>query len=251
MTRKLVAALACRAGGSRLYGKPLQPLVPGKTVLDQILDTIDALSDIETAVLGISEGVENLIFVDIAKQRGIPYILGDERDVLQRLVDCGRVAGATDVFRVTTECPFLWTEPFEQAWYEHVNNNHDITVTDGLPEGAIFEIYTQEALEQSHAQGDKRHRSEMCSLYARENAADFRLKVILPTPDVDQPDIRLTVDNAEDLVLCREIYKNFEDQAPLIPLAEIIRFLDERPAIKELAEPYLTPVRIWPNGNVA
>lgn len=251
MGRRLIAALACRSGGSRLYGKPLQPLAPGKTILDQILDTIDALPAIETAVLGISEGAENLIFIDAAKKRGLPYILGDERDVLRRLVDCGRVTGASDVFRVTTECPFLWTEPFAQAWQEHVANGHDITVTDGLPEGAIFEIYTQEALERCHANGDERHRSEMCSLYAREHADEFRLKVILPTPDVDRPDIRLTVDNAEDLVLCREVFKHFQEQAPLIPLVDIIRFLDGRPELKALVEPYLTPVRIWPDGNLA
>jgi len=250
MARKLIAALACRSGGSRLYGKPLQPLAPGTTILDQILDTIDALPAIETAVLGISEGAENLIFIDEARKRGIPYVLGDERDVLRRLVDCGRVAGATDVFRVTSECPFIWTEPFVQAWQDHVANDHDITVTDGLPEGVIFEIYRQDALEHCHANGNELHRSEMCSLYAREHADEFRLKVLLPTPDVDRPDIRLTVDNAEDLVLCREVYKHFQEQAPLIPLADIIEFLDCQPELKALVEPYLTPVRIWPDGNV-
>ncbi len=70
--RRLVAALACRAGGSRLYGKPLQNLVPGKTILDQILDTMAALAPIDHAVLGISEGIENAIFVDVAKARGVP-----------------------------------------------------------------------------------------------------------------------------------------------------------------------------------
>lgn len=250
MARKLIAALACRAGGSRLYGKPLQPLVAGVTVLDQILDTVEALPEIETAVLGISEGTENLIFVEAAKRRGVPYVVGDERDVLHRLVLCGRATGATDVFRVTTECPFIWTEPFAEAWRSHVEKDRDITVTDGLPEGAIFEIYAQDALERSHANGDERHRSEMCSLYAREHADEFRLKTILPTPELDRPDIRLTIDNAEDLVLCREVYKALREQAPLIPLAEIIAFLDGRPALKALVEPYITPVRIWPDSNV-
>ena len=36
--RRLVAALACRVQGQRLYGKPLQNLAAGKTILDQILD---------------------------------------------------------------------------------------------------------------------------------------------------------------------------------------------------------------------
>ena len=103
MKKKLVAALACRVGGSRLYGKPLQRLVGEATILDQILDTIQKLPFIETSVLGISEGQENLVFVDVAKKRGIPYIFGDQKDVLKRLILCGRIADATDVFRITTE----------------------------------------------------------------------------------------------------------------------------------------------------
>ena len=41
-SRRLIAVLACRAEGSRLYGKPLQNLDPAKgvTILDQIISGI-------------------------------------------------------------------------------------------------------------------------------------------------------------------------------------------------------------------
>ena len=246
-----MAALACRAGGARLYGKPLQRLGGEVTILDQILDTIDQISCIETSVLGISEGKENAVFADIADTRGIAHIFGDQRDVLMRLIQCGRAAGATDVFRITTECPFLWFERVDFAWAEHVENKNDITVTDGAPEGINFEIYSMDALMKCHEQGDDRHRSEYCSLYAREHMDDFRVKVIRPDPELDRLDIRLTVDNPEDLVVCRAVFKEFKDQAPLIPAASIIQFLDDQPKLKDLIAAYVDPIRIWPDGNVA
>ena len=43
--------------------------------------------------------VGNLAFVELAKQKKISYILGNDEDVLGRLVQCGNKAKATDVFR--------------------------------------------------------------------------------------------------------------------------------------------------------
>ncbi len=245
--RKLIAALACRVQGTRLYGKPLQNLITGQTILDQILDTVERLEGIDGAVLGISEGIENQVFVRIAKERGIPYVMGDEIDVLSRLIACGRAVAASDVFRVTTECPFLYFEPFEEAWASHLANGNDVTTTDGLPEGTHFEIYTLDALVQSHELGTAHHRSEGCSRYIREHRADFQVEVILPPKECARTDLRLTVDYPEDLVACRRIFERFRDRAPLIPLTEIIAFMDDRPELKALLAPYVDGKPLWPS----
>jgi len=99
MNRKLVAALACRAGGSRLYGKPLQnlDLQAGVTILDQIIANLKSYPVIEDIVLGLAEGNENLAFVEVAKRWGTQHVWGDPVDVLHRLIQCGRAAQATDV----------------------------------------------------------------------------------------------------------------------------------------------------------
>ena len=108
MGRKLVAALACRNQGSRLYGKPLQNLDVNKGVkiIDNIIDGLKALDCIDSIVLGISEGEENEVFKTVAREKGIEYIVGDQIDVLHRLVLCGEKVQATDVFRVTSESPY-------------------------------------------------------------------------------------------------------------------------------------------------
>ncbi|MGF1609139.1 MAG: hypothetical protein ACFCUQ_07070 [Kiloniellales bacterium] len=243
--RKLIAALACRNTGTRLYGKPLQNLAPGCTILDQILATVARLPGIDTPVLGIAEGVENQVFAEIAERRGISYIVGDEVDVLARLIACAEAVGGTDVFRVTTECPFLYYEPFAEAWAAHLERGNDVTATDNLPEGTHFEIYKLEALRRSHAQGTAEHRSENCSRYVRQHFNDFRVQAILPSEDCARMDLRLTVDYPEDLVVCRQVYGALADKAPLIPLSDIIAFLDSRSDLKALVGPYTKPRRLW------
>jgi spore coat polysaccharide biosynthesis protein SpsF (cytidylyltransferase family) len=244
--RRLVAALACRVGGARLYGKPLQNLAADCTILDQILDTMAALAPIDGSVLGISEGVENLPFVTVAKRRNILYVVGSEKDVLWRLILCGRMAAATDVFRITTECPFLYHEALAEAWKAHVEHGNDVTATDALPEGTHFEIYRLSALEASHERGSDWHRSEGCSRYIREHRDQFKVETILPPPDCRRLDLRLTVDYPEDLVLCRRVFEAFRAKAPLIRVSDITRFLDSRPDLKALVEPYVKPMRLWP-----
>ena len=82
MRRKLVAALACRNQGSRLFGKPIQNLdiEKGIRVIDNIIDCLKTIKSINSIVLAISEGQENNIFQQIAKQKRIEYIIGDEID---------------------------------------------------------------------------------------------------------------------------------------------------------------------------
>ena len=108
MTRKLVAALACRNAGSRLYGKPLQNLDidAGTTILDHIVAHLRSIDIIDEVVLGVSEGPGNEAFADAAARLGLRMITGDEDDVLARLIACGELADATDIFRVTSESPF-------------------------------------------------------------------------------------------------------------------------------------------------
>lgn len=245
MSRRLIAALACRNNGSRLYGKPLQMLADGVTILDQIIASIKKFPMIDGVVLGISEGNANANFVDVAHQHNVGYVYGDPQDVLMRLVQCGRMGGATDVFRVTTECPWFDYDLLETVWRNHLEHGNDITVTDRLPEGMNFEIYTLESLERSHQRGSSIDRSEFCSNYPRKHPKEFKIEVVLPAPELQRMDLRVTVDYPEDLILCREIAKANIASMPLVPTGKIIEFLDSRPELKKLVAPFVVEEPLW------
>jgi spore coat polysaccharide biosynthesis protein SpsF len=241
MKRKLVAALACRNQGTRLYGKPLQNLDIEKriTVLDYMLNWIKTIPVIDDVVLGIAEGVENLSFTEICNKRKISYIIGDEEDVLSRLIKCGEHGQGSDVFRLTTESPFTYFEAIEDAWEKHVNGNYDFSCLDMVPDGCGFEIIKLEALKNSHASGTERHRSELCSLFIRENKERFKINYVDFPRTLKRPELRLTIDYPEDLVLCRAVYSKFINKTPRIPIEEIIAFLDENPLLKSLVDPFV------------
>ena len=240
MKRRLVAAIACRNQGSRLYGKPLQNLdvVNGIRILDNIIECLKTLSCIDEIVLGISAGIENEVFKRVADEKRLRYVVGDENDVLSRLISCGQLADATDIFRVTSESPFLYFEPVEELWAKHQSAELDVTFLDEIIDGSGFEIISLKALETSHKNGEKKHRSELCTLYIRENINDFKVVKVLPPKELIRKDLRLTVDNPEDLAVCRILYVAYKDQAPRISVPELVEYFDNHPKLKELIAPF-------------
>lgn len=247
MTRRLVAALACRINGTRLYGKPLQLLdvAGGLSVLGHIITMLGTEPAIAAMVLGVSAGPGNDIFHHVGAARGVSTIRGDEEDVLSRLIQCAVAERGTDVFRVTTESPFTYVEAIAEAWDLHLRHGNDVTVTDGLPDGCNFEIFTLDALRRSHDRGERRHRSELCSLYIREHRDEFQVEVVPVPPELQRGDLRLTIDYPEDLMVCRDVYAALKSYAPRLPLERIIEVFDQNPRLRELIAPYAQPSRLY------
>ncbi|MDA9641733.1 acylneuraminate cytidylyltransferase [Alphaproteobacteria bacterium] len=239
--RKLVAALACRSGGGRLYGKPLQflSIETEVRIIDHIIRCLKSISCIDQIVLGIAEGVENKIFESIALANEVEFVVGSEEDVLARLIQCGLHGTATDIFRVTTESPFVHFEKVGFAWRRHLKNGNSATFLDEVIDGCGFEILKLEALEESHLRGERRHRSELCSLFIRENPQDFLIDRVEIEDRFKRPDLRLTVDYPEDLVVCRAVYNELHDNAPNISVDDIITFLDSRSDLKSLLSAFV------------
>ncbi|MCP4613880.1 MAG: acylneuraminate cytidylyltransferase [Planctomycetes bacterium] len=241
MKRKLVLALACRNQGTRLYGKPFQNLdiKEDSCVLEYMINMVTTIPAVDEIVLGISQGVHNLSFVEFCERNNLSYIIGDEEDVLSRLIQCGEKGQATDVFRLTSESPFTYFDAVKDAWAEHVRGDYDFTCLDWVPDGCGFEIIKIETLKYAHTRGSQKHRSEFCSLYIRENKGKFKIQHVDAPPEIKRSDIRLTIDYPEDLILCRAVYSHFKDKAPRIPVGEIIKFLDANPDLKKPVEQFV------------
>lgn len=231
----LAAVIACRNQSSRLYAKPLQNLdVPrGITILQHLVGQLKLRSEISEVVLAISENEENRIYTHVAEELGVRYVLGDDDDVLGRLVAGAKLAGADRIFRVTSESPYPYLDDLPDVLAAHEREGAAFTTTSGLPDGSYYEIIETSALQRSWDEGGEPYRNELCSRYIFDHQDEFRV-LTLPVPeDLDRPsDIRLTVDWPEDLIVLRAVYEELA-LSPEVPhdLRAIIRFLDERPKL--------------------
>lgn len=242
---KIIATLACRNNSRRLYGKPLQ-LLEEHTVVEYIINNLKRRPEIAGIVLAISESKGNEAFVDIAEKHNLKYVIGNDRDVLKRLITACELEGGDVVYRVTSESPFGFLEGLPQAIESHKENKADYTLHSKLPDGVMFELIELSALKKSHEEGEYKHRSELVTLYINENPDKFKINVIDLDESYHRPDYRLTIDFPEDLIFCRKIIRHFGGDDHYIPYKDLIQFLDENPELRGMVENitddnYITP----------
>jgi len=234
---RLAAVLACRNKSSRLYAKPLQNLdvKNNVTILDYLVAQLKKYPEINQIVLGISETEENRVYIELAESYKIPYVLGDDCDVLSRLIKGGELVGADHLFRVTTESPYTCLDDLSEIYKHHCVNHMDYSTVKELPDGSFYEIISMDALRQSWRDGDSRHRSELCTLYIFENRDKFRIVQHEPQRELRRKDLRLTVDWPEDLIVMRKIYEDLElSPEKKHSLGKIIHYLDAHPKINSI-----------------
>jgi spore coat polysaccharide biosynthesis protein SpsF len=235
--KKIDAILACRVQGSRLYAKPLQNLsTGGPTILESLINYISSIESVNSTILAISEEDENNGFVKIADKLGLNYIKGDQADVLLRIINAAEKYETEIIFRTTSECPFMLYNYADRLIDEFVKGDYDWGVYIDTPEGTGFELIKKEALLLSHKMGENKHRSELATLYIFENQKDFKiLKMQLPE-NLRRPEVRLTVDYAEDLIFCQQIWKSLKKENTLIEINQIIEFWDNNPTLRKPLE---------------
>ena len=238
MDTNVVATLACRSESTRLYGKPLQ-LVGEEPILTHLIDQLQSVNAIDDVVLAIADTPSKESYIEYARSEGLNYAVGSEKNVLGRLITAGQEANADVAVRATTENPFVYTENVDEIISEHLENNYDYSMTEKLPLGASIEVVSMQALQTANNRGSERHRSELCTLFIVENADSFAINIETPPASVRRPDIRLTVDNPEDLVVARQIWDGLSSEPGRPTLQNVIEFLDEHPNVVELNDQFL------------
>ncbi len=233
----VVATLACRAESSRMYGKPLQR-VGDRPILAHLVERLKRAAVIDEIVLAIADTPSRSAFVEFANKYNLEYIVGSEPDVLDRLIQAGNAANADHIARVTTENPFVYWENLDELVREHAEHNADLTTTRDLPLGTTVEIVALDALEKAHKHGGDKYRSELCTLFLVEHPQCFTIQAFDPPEHLNRPEIRLTIDNPEDLVLARRLYDLTDATVTDPPLGKLVKTIDENPDIMSLNDQF-------------
>ena len=226
--------LACRIGSTRLFGKPLQLIdVEQKvTILDNIIRAVSELKHLDQIILAVSSLPGNEAFHEFGRKKKVRVIVGDDEDMLGRLITAGDAVNAKTILQVSSESPFLYTDNIETVAEKHITESYDFSKTDCLPDGAGYCFFSMEALKKSHHDGDRRHRSELVSLFIYENQEKFKIYTELPPKELRRPDVRVTVDYPEDLIFCRRLYSELDGAGGSLTISKVVEFWNQHPAVR-------------------
>jgi spore coat polysaccharide biosynthesis protein SpsF len=236
-TGETVLILQARHGSTRLPGKVLLDVLPGRTMLALTLERLRHAELVDEIVVAVPEGPADDAVASEAVGSGAQVFRGPESDVLARYLGAAVAFGADTIVRVTSDCPLIDPDVVN----EHVRRMDDLWdrvdfVTNMLhqsyPLGLAVEVMPMDTLERMARLSTTAYLREHVTTLAYEEPSLFRIENILD--DEDRSHLRWTVDYPEDLELVRAVYQDLYIPGRAFRKAEILELMGRRPSIATL-----------------
>jgi spore coat polysaccharide biosynthesis protein SpsF (cytidylyltransferase family) len=206
--------LQARFGSSRLPGKALAT-IGGRSIVEHCLRRL-MFAGVAPVVLATTERPEDDALVDVARSIGAGVYRGATDDVLGRFVGAAAAFGFDVVVRATGDNPATDIQAPGRLLAALRSARADYAHEEGLPYGAAAEAVTREALDRAAGEARQAADREHVTTYVRRNPHLFRV-LPLPAPaPLRRPDVRLTVDTAEDLEHVRALFARTGVEMPSV-----------------------------------
>jgi len=221
-------------GSSRLPGKVMLPL-DGQHVLTHDVQRTSSSTVVDEVVVATSTENRDDIVSRYGSRSGATVYRGSESNVLSRVFQAADQVDADVVVRITGDCPLIDPETLTEVTRPVLSGEADYAANileRTFPRGLDVEAFTLESFERVYEEATDSHHREHVTPYYRENPDEFDLVNVASDEVFDDPqfqdrsDLRLTLDEADDYEVLREIYENV-DYDGILPVRNAIRYVDE------------------------
>jgi spore coat polysaccharide biosynthesis protein SpsF len=210
--------LQARYASTRLRGKALQP-VAGRTILEQCLRRL-IRAGVARVVLATTMEPEDDVLATLAARMGVPVYRGSTDDVLGRFSEAARMFNLDPVVRATADNPAVDVQAPGRVLAALQATHADYIHEDGLPLGAGVEGMRAEALHRAAELATDAYDREHVTPFIRRRRDLFRVTQRPAPAPLACPQLRLTIDTADDLAWVRELF--FRTQSDDPSLASLI-----------------------------
>jgi spore coat polysaccharide biosynthesis protein SpsF len=227
---RTVALVQARMSSTRFPGKVLQPLGGMPSILYMIERVRRARLPHTVAVVTSTDASDDPLAQVLAHAK-VPVWRGELDDVLARYAGAARAFDATEVVRLTGDCPLIDPGVIDavialrrERGTDYAGNTDPATYPDGLD----VECFTRDALERAIALARRPSEREHVTLWMRDPVSGCTRANLQAIADFSA--LRLTVDYPDDLEVVRALLRllpadgNFD-------LFDILRASSANPAL--------------------
>ncbi len=231
---KRVLVMQARHGSTRLPGKVMLEVLPGRTMLDLTLERLRACRQIDVVVVAAPLGETNDAVAREASRCGAEVVRGDERDVLSRYELAADAHAADLVVRVCSDCPLsdpavvdLHVQRLLARWDEvdFVTNVRK----PSYPHGIAVEAMPRDVLRRMSRLSKLAEQREHVTSLAYDRPDLFVVDDVVDA--VDRSRMRWTVDYPEDLALVRQVFQALYTPGKVFATADILAYLERHPEV--------------------
>jgi len=235
MNTNLHIIIQARMTSNRLPKKVMLPLC-GKTVLEILIDRLHTYKK-NIIIATTNDGSEQEI-VDLCTRLHIKYHKGSTQNVLERYYESAKKYHAQEkdiIVRITSDCPLIDSSLLDKAIKMYKENNYDYLsnrINRTIPVGLDVEIFNFHILETMYKNASNDYEKEHVTPYVYITQKD-KYKIGSCEESNDNSRYRLTLDEADDYIAIKEIYKQFDNRVDF-NYPELINMLEKNPYIYEL-----------------
>lgn len=225
----MVGIVQARFSSSRLPGKVLAPIL-GQPMLARQIERVRRARRIDRLVVATSDDTTDDPVADLANDLEVPCFRGSLDDVLDRFIGAARAYAASDVVRLTGDCPLADPKlidaviaTYRGSGADYASNTNPPTYPDGLD----VEVVSMAALERAWRQSTTLSEREHVTLHIHQRPTEFRL--VNHAGQGDLSSLRWTVDAPEDLAFVRAVYEALYRTKRDFGTADILALLARQP----------------------
>ncbi len=211
MQNKITAIVQARMGSTRLPGKVLEELLPGKTLLSIMLTRIKQSKLVDQIIVATSNSKSNDAVQVEAQRNSVECFRGSgaEDDVLSRFVEAAMAFDAQNVVRLCADSPLHDGAIIDTCISEFLQRREQIDfLTNCLPEtfpyGTAVEVFPIDVLLRLDRLSLDAFQREHVTQYFYQNTNLFKFHSVLN--DVNLASKRWVIDTAEDLAFVKDLY---------------------------------------------
>lgn len=226
---KILAVVQARLASKRFPYKVLQPVnkVP---MLGQLLKRLKLSKKIDKIIVATTKTKGDEKLISYIESIGFGYFAGNENDVLQRFVDASEFYKPFGIVRITADCPLVdyqivdeCIDKFFETSADYVTNTMPPTYPDGLD----VEVISYKCLIHANKHCNSKLDREHVTPYIR-NSKQYSKYNIRAASDLSN--LRLTVDEPDDIGLIDDIFKHFQGRK-YFSLGDIEKYLESNPEL--------------------
>jgi spore coat polysaccharide biosynthesis protein SpsF len=228
---KIVATIEARMTSSRLPGKVLLPAL-GQPMLHHLVARLRAVPSLNEIVVATTVNKTDDVLEAFARDEGIGCFRGSEDDVLERVIGAAGSANADVIVEITGDCPIIDPQIVEQT--VRMFQAHDAAyvsnaVVRSYPIGMDTQVFRLETLKRSAAMTSAPLDREHVTLHICNHPELFPHVHLVAPPELQWPELGLTLDEPADYELLRKIIEHFGESNRLFSCLDAVRLLRANP----------------------
>jgi spore coat polysaccharide biosynthesis protein SpsF len=226
----MLTILQARTSSTRLPGKVLRDLL-GAPMLERQIERVLRARSIGRLVVATSTDPSDDAVADLCQGLAVACHRGPLDDVLCRFAGALEAFGPSDhVVRLTGDCPLADPEVIDATIARHIEADADYTantLTLTFPKGQDVEVMKAQHLIAAAAETTDPYDREHVTPFLYRHPERFKLANLARHPAL--PDLRWTVDTAEDFAFVERVYRALYPANPAFTSADILRLTANDP----------------------